>query len=118
MDNMILTPKRNINSSSSLPECPPTPQGSKRPALLLLQHASFPVLPFQFNARGGDVQSTQSRRISDIINTRRASSLFKSIESNEEVSKDGDPTSFGWPKQHYAQIKGLQVSKIALPKAA
>eukprot|EP00956_Cyclotella_meneghiniana_P021574 scaffold39440_cov63-Cyclotella_meneghiniana.AAC.5 len=113
---MILTPKRNINSSSSLPECPPTPQGSEWPTLL--QHASFPVLPFQFNAQGGDVQSTQSRPISDIINTSTASTLFKSIARNEEVSKDGDSTSFGWPKQRCAQIKGLQVSKIVLPKAA
>eukprot|EP00956_Cyclotella_meneghiniana_P023070 scaffold44379_cov78-Cyclotella_meneghiniana.AAC.5 len=119
---MILTPKSNSNSSSSLPECPPTPQVSQRPTLLLLKHSSFPVLPFQFNASEGDNQSTQSRRVSEVTNNSTVSSLFKSIESNQEVLEDEDSTShvkdFGWPKQHYARIKGLSVSKMAMPKAA
>ena len=119
---MILTPKSNSNSSSSLPECPPTPQVSERPKLLLLKHSTFPELPFQFNTSGGDIQNTQSRRVSEVTNNSRASSLFKSTESNQEVPKIKDSTSyvkdFGWPKQHYARIKGLSVSKMAMPKAA
>ena len=120
MDITLLTPKNN--SSSSLPECPPTPKGFERPTLLLLRHQSFPVLPFQFDALGEDTQSTQSRRVSEVTNTSAVSSLFKSIESKEKVSKDEDSIrlvkEFGWSRQHYAQIKGLQVPKMVQPKAA